>query len=64
MQRARRFRQRLIEGIGHGVLYGNDGGDTLKHCLDQYGGLGADRFICDPAGDSLPSSTTIKRRAT
>lgn len=37
-----------IEGIGHGVLYGNDGDDTLRNGLDQYGGPGADRFICDP----------------
>jgi Ca2+-binding RTX toxin-like protein len=40
-----------IEGIGHGVLYGNDGDDTLKNGLDQYGGPGADRFICEPAVD-------------
>jgi Ca2+-binding RTX toxin-like protein len=40
-----------IEGIGHGMLYGNDGDDTLKGGLDQYGGAGADHFICDPDGN-------------
>ncbi len=40
-----------IEGIGSGVLYGDDDDDTLKNGLDQYGGLGADHFICDPDGD-------------
>jgi Ca2+-binding RTX toxin-like protein len=35
-----------IEGIGHGILYGEDGADTLVGGSEQIGGPGADRFIC------------------